>query len=50
MSEWLALSCLVAVTFLSLRSTLFPVTPDVSIPDLQDYYYYYYYIIIIIIW
>ena len=35
-SEWSALSCLVAITFLSLRSTRFPAIPDV-------YYYYYYY-------
>jgi len=42
-SELSALSHLVAVTFLSLRSALFPATPDVSVPILQDYYYYYYY-------
>jgi hypothetical protein len=30
------LSCLVAVTFLSLRSTLLPSTPAVSIPSLQE--------------
>jgi hypothetical protein len=29
------LSCLIAVTFLSLMSNLFPSTPDVSIPSLQ---------------
>jgi hypothetical protein len=35
-SEWSALRCLVAVTFLSLRSTLLSGTPDVSIPGLQQ--------------
>ena len=34
-SEWSTLSCLVAVTFLSLGSTRFLATPDVSIPGLQ---------------
>ena len=34
-SEWSALSCLVAVTSLSLRSTRFPANPDVSIPGFQ---------------
>ena len=36
-SEWSALSCLVAVTFLSLRSTWFPATPDISIPGHQEW-------------
>jgi len=35
-SEWSALSCLVAVTFLSLKSPRFPATPDVTIPGLQE--------------
>jgi len=35
-SEWSALSCLVAVTFLSLRSTLLSIASDVSIPGLQE--------------
>ena len=35
-SEWCALSCLAAVTFLSLRSTRLPATPDVSIHVLQE--------------
>jgi hypothetical protein len=35
-SEWSALSCLRAVTFLNLRSTRFPFTPDVSISGLQE--------------
>jgi len=35
-SEWSTLSCLVAVTFLGLRSTRFPATPVVSIPGLQE--------------
>jgi hypothetical protein len=34
-SEWSALSCLVAVTFLSLKSTRFPATPYVFIPGFQ---------------
>jgi hypothetical protein len=33
-SEWSAWSCLVAVTFLSLRSTLLFSTPDISIPGI----------------
>ena len=36
-SEWSALSCLVAVTFVSLSSTLLSSTPDVSIPGLQEW-------------
>ena len=35
-SEWSTLSCLIAVTFLSLRCTRFPATPEVSIPGLQE--------------
>ena len=34
--EWSALSCLVAVTSPSPRSNLFPITPDVYIPGLQE--------------
>jgi hypothetical protein len=35
-SEWSALSRLIAVTFLSLMSWRFPATPDVSIPGLKE--------------
>ena len=35
-SEWSALSYLIAVTCLSLRSTRFPAAPDISIPGLQQ--------------
>jgi hypothetical protein len=35
-SEWSALSRLIAVTFLSLMSSQFPATPDASIPGLQE--------------
>jgi hypothetical protein len=35
-SEWSALICLVAVTFLSLKRTLLSSTLDVSIPGLQE--------------
>ena len=35
-SEWSVLSFLDAVTFLSPSSTPFPITPDVSIPGLQE--------------
>jgi hypothetical protein len=35
-SEWSALSRLIAVTFLSIKSALFPSTADVSIPSLEE--------------